>query len=53
MESIQQSKTFLEIRDTLLAEYEVKVEECDRDLQEFLQQLERSKIIKIVKEEAS
>ncbi len=48
---IQQPRTVSEIRDTLLAEYEVDSEQCDRELLALLQQLEAEGLIE-VKDEA-
>ncbi|EAW38838.1 PqqD family peptide modification chaperone [Lyngbya sp. PCC 8106] len=44
---IQEPKTVAEIRDTLLTEYEVDLEQCDRDLKAILQQLSEQQLIKI------
>jgi len=49
---IQQPKTFKEVRDTILAEYEVEPEECERDILSLLQELASHGLIE-VKDEAA
>lgn len=47
---LQQPKKVAELRELLLAEYEVTPERCDRDLQEILQQLLDNELIEVVNE---
>jgi hypothetical protein len=47
---IQQPKTVSEIRDAIVAEYEIEPEVCDRDLKALLQQLEASGLIEVSNE---
>lgn len=47
---LQQPKKVVELRELLLAEYEVTPEQGDRDLQEILQQLLDNELIEIVNE---
>jgi hypothetical protein len=42
---LQQPISVKQIRDTLLAEYTVELDDCDRDLQEILQQLQVAGLI--------
>jgi hypothetical protein len=49
---IQQPKTVSEIRDAIVAEYEIEPEVCDRDLKALLQQLEASGLIEVSNETA-
>jgi hypothetical protein len=49
---IQQPKTVSEIRDAIVAEYEIEPELCDRDLKALLQQLEASGLIEVSNETA-
>lgn len=49
---IQQPKTVSEIRDAIVAEYEIEPELCDRDLKALLQQLEASGLIEVRNETA-
>ena len=44
---LQEPRTVSEIRDTLLAEYEVEPEQCDRELFALLQQLETEELIEV------
>lgn len=44
---LEQSKSFIEIRETIVKEYEVEDEECERDLQELLQELIEAELIEI------
>ncbi|HBB33919.1 MAG TPA: PqqD family protein [Cyanobacteria bacterium UBA8803] len=44
---IQQPKLVNEIRETILKEYEVNPEECDRDLMELLEQLKAQGLIEV------
>ena len=44
---LQEPRTVSEIRDTLLAEYEVDSEQCDRELLALLQQLEAEGLIEV------
>jgi hypothetical protein len=46
-ELIQQPKTINEIRDTLLAEYDVEAERCQADLQTLLQELDAKQLLEI------
>lgn len=46
-ELIQQSRTVGELRDTFVQEYKVSAEECERDLQELLQDLATRGLIEI------
>jgi hypothetical protein len=49
---IQEPKTVSEIRDAIVAEYEIEPEVCDRDLKVLLQQLEASGLIEVRNETA-
>jgi hypothetical protein len=49
---IQEPKTVSEIRDAIVAEYEIEPEVCDRDLKALLQQLEASGLIEVRNETA-
>ena len=44
---LQEPRTVSEIRDTLLAEYEVEPQQCDRELLALLQQLEAEGLIEL------
>lgn len=44
---VQQPKTFQDICDALMNEYEVKAEVCEQDLADLLQALADSKLIEI------
>ncbi len=44
---LQEPRTVSEIRDTLLAEYEVDPKQCDRELLALLQQLEAEGLIEV------
>lgn len=44
---IQQPKSVQELRETLLAEYEVAPEACDRDLAQLLQDLKAADLIEV------
>ena len=44
---IQKPKTVLEIRDTLLNEYEFDTEQCDREVLSLLQELESVGLIEV------
>jgi hypothetical protein len=44
---IQQPRNFGEIRDVLLTEYEVSVEECDRDLRQLLEDLTAQDLVEV------
>lgn len=44
---IQQPKSVRELRETLLAEYEVAPEVCDRDLVQLLQDLKTADLIEV------
>lgn len=50
---LTQSKTVAEICSFLIKEYEVFSEECDRDLQELLQELTAANLIEVVGEQAT
>lgn len=50
-ELIQEPKTVREVRDTILTEYEVEPEQCDRDILTLVQQLAEVGLIE-VKDEA-
>jgi hypothetical protein len=50
---IQEQKTVKEVRDTILAEYDVEPEQCDRELLEILQQLESEGLIEVKNETAA
>ena len=45
-EILEQPKSFEEITDTLQAEFEVSIEQCKTDVQEFLDKMEKAEIIK-------
>lgn len=47
---IQEPKTVREIIDTLLVEYDVEVDVCERDLNELLTKLESAKLIEVFHE---
>ena len=49
----QQPKKVAELRESILTEYEVTSEECDRDLQEVLQDLLDNGLIEVVNETTS
>ena len=44
---IQTPRTFAELRDVVIAEYEIDAERCARDLRELLSTLERRGMIEI------
>jgi hypothetical protein len=44
---IQQPRNFGEIRDAVLTEYEVSVEECDRDLRQLLENLAAQDLVEV------
>jgi hypothetical protein len=44
---IQQPRNFGEIRDALLTEYEVSVEECDRDLRQLLEDMASQDLVEV------
>jgi Coenzyme PQQ synthesis protein D (PqqD) len=44
---IQQPRSFEEIRDAVLTEYEVSVEECDRHLRELLEDLASEDLVEV------
>ncbi len=44
---IQSPQTFAAIREDILAEYEVDVETCDRDLLELLQEMKAAGLIEV------
>jgi Coenzyme PQQ synthesis protein D (PqqD) len=44
---IQQPRNFVEIRDALLTEYEVSVEECDRHLRQLLEDMASQDLIEV------
>jgi hypothetical protein len=50
---LQQSKTFIEIRDIVTREYQVETEECERDLQELLQELLDAELIEVADEQST
>ncbi|HEY9875192.1 MAG TPA: lasso peptide biosynthesis PqqD family chaperone [Candidatus Obscuribacterales bacterium] len=50
---IQEQKTVKEVRDTILAEYDVEPEQCDRELLEILKQLESEGLIEVKNETAA
>ncbi|AKG20936.1 PqqD family peptide modification chaperone [Calothrix sp. 336/3] len=50
---IQQPKPVKDIQAALLAEYEVTLEECDRDLQALLQDLIHAELIEVKNETAA
>jgi hypothetical protein len=50
---IQEPKRLKEVRDTLLEEYEVEPDRCERELSELLQELLAKGLIEIEDEEAS
>jgi hypothetical protein len=45
---VQAPRTVREVRDTLLAEYDVDLDRCERDLIAFLEQLAGNNLIDIV-----
>lgn len=47
---LQQNKSSAEIRDTIVEEYEVEKEECERDLQGLLQELIEAELIEVANE---
>lgn len=49
-ELIQQPRTVREIRDRILAEYDIEEASCTRDVIELLQQLQRWNLIELGKE---
>ena len=49
---IQEPKTVQEIRDSLLAEYEVEYERCDRDLQKLIEELSAMGLVEVNNEAA-
>jgi coenzyme PQQ synthesis protein D (PqqD) len=50
---IQEPRSLSSLRDTLLAEYEVDRERCERDLMALLTELEANKLIRIQNEAAA
>jgi len=50
---IQEPKTINEVREALLAKYEVEPEQCDRDLLALLEQLEAEGLIEVHNETAA
>lgn len=44
---VQQSRSVREIRDTLLEEYDVEAEQCERDLLELLERMREQKLIEV------
>ncbi len=50
---IQEPKTVSEIRDAIVAEYEIEPEVCDRDLKELLKQLADKGLIEVRNETAA
>lgn len=44
--ALERPKSFAELRDELLTEYEVDAEECDRDLRELLDDLSAKGLVK-------
>jgi hypothetical protein len=51
-ELVQQSKTVREIRDCLLAEYDIEEATCTNDLLDLLRQLHRWQLIEVAVEKA-
>jgi hypothetical protein len=47
---IQEAKTVKEVKATLLQEYAVEQEQCDREVQELLQQLQAAELIEVKNE---
>ena len=47
---IQEPKTVGEVIDTLLVEYDVEVDVCERDLNELLIELESARLIEVLHE---
>ncbi|MBD2663430.1 hypothetical protein B6N60_03316 [Richelia sinica FACHB-800] len=47
---IQEAKTVQEVKATLLQEYAVEQEQCDREVQELLQQLQAAELIEVKNE---
>ena len=43
--ALEQPQTFQQLRDALLAEYEVETERCEADLRELLDQMEAAGLI--------
>jgi hypothetical protein len=50
---IQEPKTVNEVRETLLSEYEVEAEQCQKDLMAILQQLDEQGLIEVKNAEAA
>jgi len=50
---IQEPKTVNEVRDVLLAKYQVEPEQCDRDLKALLEELEAEGLIEVHNETAA
>jgi hypothetical protein len=44
---VQQPKSVLQLRDTLLEEYEVDPSRCERDLLDLLEQMRREGLIEV------
>ena len=44
---IQNPKTVAEIRDVVLAEYEVEYEQCDRDLRQLIAELSSNGLVEV------
>jgi hypothetical protein len=50
---IQEPRTINEVRDAILAQYEVEPEQCDRDIKALLEQLEAEGLIEVRNETAA
>lgn len=50
---VQQPKSVSQLRDTLLAEYEVEAERCERDLLDLLEQMRAEGLIEVSQAAAS
>ena len=50
---IQEPKTIDEVRQAILSKYEVEPEQCDRDLQALLQDLQSERLIEVKHEAAA
>jgi hypothetical protein len=49
---IQEPRTINEVRDAILAQYEVEPEQCDRDIKALLEELEAEGLIEVRNERA-
>ncbi|HET6762131.1 MAG TPA: PqqD family peptide modification chaperone [Longimicrobiaceae bacterium] len=52
-ELVQQPRTLRDLRDTLLAEYEVDPAECERDLRDLLDDLARRGLVEVARPPAA